>query len=71
MGALFGKARAVENQQPFAVGNHRPEPPPHAVGVPARFGDEVLEGYFFGASLGLNKDEAIAFSLADVWKVAR
>jgi hypothetical protein len=42
--ALFGKARAIENQQAFAFRNHRAQATPHRVGVPRRVGNEVLEG---------------------------
>ena len=48
---LFGKARAVENQQAFAFGHHRPQATPDCVGIPRRIGDEVLER-LVGSGLG-------------------
>ena len=49
--ALFRKARPVEDQHPAALGQHRPQPPPDAVGVPGRVRDEVLKG-LIGDRLG-------------------
>ena len=42
--ALFRKTRAVENQHAAALGDHRPQLTPHALGAPRRIGDEVLKG---------------------------
>ncbi len=41
--ALFGKARAVEDQQAVALGQDRPQSSPDLVGPPRGIGDEVLE----------------------------
>jgi hypothetical protein len=40
---LFGKAGPVENQHPAPFRQHRPQPSPHAIGIPGRMRDEMLE----------------------------
>ena len=44
MRARFRKARFVEDQDARALGQHRPQPTPHDLGVPRRVRDEMLEG---------------------------
>ena len=48
---LLGKARAVDDQQPGAFGQHRPQAAPDLLGVPRGVGDEVLER-LIGPGLG-------------------
>lgn len=40
----FREARFVEDQNPRALRHHRPQPPPHDLGVPGRMRNEVLKG---------------------------
>ena len=42
-GPLFGKTRAVEDEDAAAFGQHRSQPPPDAVRLPRGMRDEVLE----------------------------
>ena len=42
--ALLRETRAVDDHQPLAFGQHRPQAPPDAVGAPRGVGDEVLKG---------------------------
>jgi hypothetical protein len=51
MGALFGKAGPVEDQDAAALGNHRPQAAPHPLGIPRRVRDEMLKG-LIGDRLG-------------------
>ena len=48
---LLRKTRPVENQDAGALGDHRSELPPDAVGTPRRVGNEVLER-LIGARIG-------------------
>jgi hypothetical protein len=43
MGALFGKAGAVDDQHAASLGQHVEEPPPDPIGVPRRVRDEMLK----------------------------
>ena len=44
MRPLLRKARAIENQQAFPFGNHRPQATPDGIGAPGRMRNEMLEG---------------------------
>ena len=39
---MLRNARAVDDQQAFALGQDRPQPSPDLVGTPRRIGDEML-----------------------------
>jgi hypothetical protein len=43
MGARLGEARFVEDQNTRALGQFRPQPAPHDLGIPRRVRDEVLK----------------------------